>query len=94
MKTIVIGFLRDQSGAGDFNDGLTVFLLVVVFPIALYFVMLAASTMPFLVSWEVLFTINCRSYVRPTTAAGSGVPSLLRGGLQASVLRPPFVDDL
>jgi Flp pilus assembly pilin Flp len=39
MKTIVIGFLRDQSGAGDFNDGLTVFLLVVVFPVALYFVM-------------------------------------------------------
>ena len=75
MKTIVIGFLRDQSGAGDFNDGLTVFLLVVVFPIALYFVMYTFGGVlrcRFQVSWEVLFTISCRSYVRRTRAAGSG----------------------
>lgn len=39
MKTIVTGFLRDQSGAADFNDRMTVFLLVVVFPIALYFML-------------------------------------------------------
>jgi len=37
MKTVVTGFLRDQSGAADFNDRLTAFLLVVVLPIALYF---------------------------------------------------------
>jgi Flp pilus assembly pilin Flp len=37
MKTVVTGFIRDQSGAADFNDGLTAFLLVVVFPISLYF---------------------------------------------------------
>ena len=37
MKTAVTGFLRDQSGAADLNDGLTTFVLVVVFPIALYF---------------------------------------------------------
>ena len=38
MKTIVTGFFHDQSGAADFdfNDGLTVFVLVVVGPIALY----------------------------------------------------------
>jgi hypothetical protein len=36
MKTIVTGFFRDQSGAIDFNDGMTVFVLVVVGPIALY----------------------------------------------------------
>jgi hypothetical protein len=33
----VSDFLRDQSGAADFNDRLTAFLLVVVFPISLYF---------------------------------------------------------
>jgi hypothetical protein len=37
MKTTVTGFLSDQSGAADFNDGLTAFCLVVVFPITLYF---------------------------------------------------------
>ena len=37
MKTVVTGFLRDQSGAADFNDHITGFLLVVVFPIAVYF---------------------------------------------------------
>lgn len=37
MKSIVTMFLRDQSGAADFNDRMTVFLLVVVFPIAVYF---------------------------------------------------------
>ena len=36
MKTVVTAFLRDQSGAADF-DGMTVFLLVVVGPIALCF---------------------------------------------------------
>jgi hypothetical protein len=37
MKTVVSGFLRDQSGAADFNDRMTIFLLVVVFPISMYF---------------------------------------------------------
>lgn len=37
MKIVVTGFLRDQSGAADFNDHMTGFLLVVVFPIAVYF---------------------------------------------------------
>lgn len=37
MKTVVTGFFRDQSGAADFNDHMTGFLLVVVFPIAVYF---------------------------------------------------------
>jgi hypothetical protein len=37
MKTVVIRFLRDQSGAADFNDRMTIFLLVVVFPISMYF---------------------------------------------------------
>jgi len=37
MKTVMSGFLRDQSGAADFNDHMTGFLLVVVFPIAVYF---------------------------------------------------------
>jgi Flp pilus assembly pilin Flp len=37
MKTVVTDFFRDQSGAADFNDGLTAFCLVVVFPITLYF---------------------------------------------------------
>jgi hypothetical protein len=37
MKTVVTGFLRDQSGTADFNDSLTAFLLVVVFPISMYF---------------------------------------------------------
>ena len=38
MKTIITNFLRDQSGAAEF-DGMTVFLLVVVGPIALYFLL-------------------------------------------------------
>jgi Flp pilus assembly pilin Flp len=37
MKTVVTAFLRDQSGAADFNDALTAFLLVVVFPVSMYF---------------------------------------------------------
>jgi hypothetical protein len=37
MKNVVSGFLRDQSGGADFNDRMTVFLLVVVFPISMYF---------------------------------------------------------
>jgi Flp pilus assembly pilin Flp len=36
MKTLVTRFLRDQTGAAEF-DGMTVFLLTVVFPIAVYF---------------------------------------------------------
>jgi hypothetical protein len=38
MNPVVTGFLRDQSGAVEF-DGMTVFLLVVVGPIALYFLL-------------------------------------------------------
>jgi hypothetical protein len=38
MKTIVTDFLRDQSGAAEF-DGMTVFNLVVAGPIALYFLL-------------------------------------------------------
>jgi hypothetical protein len=37
MKTVVTGFLRDESGDADFNDGLTALLLIVVFPISMYF---------------------------------------------------------
>jgi Flp pilus assembly pilin Flp len=36
MKTVVTSFIRDQSGAAEL-DGMTVFLLAVVFPIAVYF---------------------------------------------------------
>jgi Flp pilus assembly pilin Flp len=36
MKTVVTRFLRDQSGAAEF-DGMMGFLLVVVFPISMYF---------------------------------------------------------
>jgi hypothetical protein len=36
IKTVVTSFIRDQSGAAEF-DGMTVFLLAVVFPISMYF---------------------------------------------------------
>ena len=36
MKTVVTRFLRDQSGAAEF-DGMTAFLLVVGFPVSMYF---------------------------------------------------------
>ena len=36
MKTAVTKYLRNQSGAAEF-DGMTAFLLVVVFPISMYF---------------------------------------------------------
>jgi hypothetical protein len=36
MKSVVTSFIRDQSGAAEL-DGMTVFLLAVVFPISMYF---------------------------------------------------------
>jgi hypothetical protein len=47
IKTVVTSFIRDQSGAAEF-DGMTVFLLAVVFPIAMYFMYSTASSMLFL----------------------------------------------
>jgi hypothetical protein len=36
MKSVVTSFIRDESGAAEL-DGMTVFLLAVVFPISMYF---------------------------------------------------------
>jgi hypothetical protein len=81
MKTVVTSFVRDQSGAADFNDRMTGFILVVVFPIAVTSCgpHLVASSMPFSVWLAVLLAAN--SYLDwPAPESWRAVTSRSPGG--------------